>query len=118
MILWKPWLVRLLGCWAALLVSALLFGSFGFWGILWGGALLTLLYGVIRPLLQAVILPLNLFLAVILTPLTDAWLVLWAGAWSGASLTYWQAVATAALILLFFLPYSTEKRRRLLGERD
>ena len=112
----RAFLVRLLGCWAALSVSALVFHSFGLLGAAWGGLLLALFYTFLRPLLQAVLLPLNLLLAGALTPLTDAWLVLWAGAWSGGRLTYWQAVFTALLLLLFYLPYSRAKKERLLGE--
>lgn len=113
----RPWIVRLLGCWAALLVSALLFHSMGLLEAAWGGILLTLFYTFLRPLLQAVLLPFNLLLAGVLTPLTDAWLVLWAAAWSGGRLGYWQAVFTAVLILLFYLPYSRAKKERLLGGR-
>ncbi len=109
-------IARLLGSWGALAVCALLFpGSCTLWGILWGGLALTALYLLIRPLIQTLLLPLNLFLLGLLTPLTDALLVLWACAWTpGTELGYWQAVGAALLLSLFWLPYAKGKRNRLL----
>lgn len=109
-------IVRLICCPAALLVSSVVFwGRGGLMPVVAGGVILALLYIFIRPLLQILLIPFNIVLAGIFTPLTDAWLVLWAGAWSGAGWTYPQAVFTAVLIILFYLPYSRSRKEKLLG---
>lgn len=116
----RAFLIRLAGCWGALAVFGLLFpgrGSLG--GVLWGGALLAVLYVVIRPLLQTVLLPLNLLLFGIFTPLTDAWLVLWAWSWSGfAGFSYWAAVGCALLISLFWAPFARSRSTQWDKLRD
>lgn len=103
----KAFLIRLAGCWGALLVCVLLWPSCGgIASVLWGGLLLAVLYALIRPLLQTLLLPLNLLLFGIFTPLTDALLVLWAWNWSGFhGLGYWAAVGCALLLSLFWAPY-------------
>lgn len=110
----KGFLARLLGCFGAFALCGLVFpGSCTLWGVLWGGAVLTALYLFIRPLLQTVLLPLNLILFGLFTPLTDGLLVLWACAWTpGTNMGYWQAVCAALLISLFWLPYTAAKRKR------
>lgn len=109
----KSFLARLLGCWGAIGVCAILFpGSCTLWGILWSGLLLAALYLLVRPIFQTVILPFNLLLFGVLTPLTDALLALWACAWTpGTELTYWQAMCAALLCGLFWLPYSGMRRK-------
>lgn len=112
--------VRLVGCFAAFAVTGLVFpGSITLWGALFAALWLTLIFALIRPLLQAVLLPLNFVLVGVLTPLSDALLVWWAGAWAfgGVTLGYGQALFAAVLTLLFYLPYSRWKRNRLLGSR-
>lgn len=108
-------LARVLSCCGAFAVCALLFpGTCTIWGVLAGGALLTVFYVFLRPVLQGLILPLNLFLAGLLTPLTDALLVLWACAWTGGTeLSYWQSVCAALLAALFYLPYTRSKKAKL-----
>ncbi len=107
---------RLAGCLGAFLLCRLLFpGSLSLRGVLFGGLLLTVLYLLIRPVLQAVLLPLNLLFFGVFTPLADALLVLWACAWApGAALSYWPAVCCALLCSLFWLPYGAAKRRSVL----
>ncbi len=107
-------LVRFLGCVGAFAVCALLFpGSCTLAGALWGGAVLTVLYVAVRPILRAIFLPLDLLLFGAFIPLTDAWLVLWACAWTpGTALGYWQAAACALLCALFWLPYGRWLRSR------
>lgn len=109
----KVLFARLVGCVGAFALCGVLFpGACTLLGALWGGAFLTLLYALIRPLLQTLLLPLNLILFGIFTPLTDALLVLWACAWTpGTSLGYWQAVCAALLVSLFWLPCARGKRR-------
>ena len=69
-----------------------------------------------RPLLQLLVSPFNLFVFGLLTPLTDALLILWAAAWvKNLSLHYWEAVLTALLISLAYYPYSVWKKRKLAG---
>lgn len=108
---------RFAGCLGAFGICALVFpGSCTLWGVLWGGLALALLYLLVRPLVQTVILPLNLLLLGVFTPLTDGLLVLWACAWTpGTELGYWQAVAAALLCSLFWLPYVGARRRKLQG---
>lgn len=108
----KGLVVRYLGCMAALACCAVVFpGSCALWAAPLGGLVAAVLYSLIRPLLQTLLLPLNLFLLGVLTPLTDALLVLWACAWTpGLSLGYWQAVCAALLISLFWLPYARAKK--------
>jgi uncharacterized membrane protein YvlD (DUF360 family) len=107
--------IRLLGCLAALSLSALLFpGSADLSGVLVGALLLTLLYVLIRPLLLTLALPFNLLLLGLVTPLADALLIRWTAAWvGGLTLTYWQCVAVALLISLAYYPYSCRKQRQL-----
>ena len=108
-------IVRFVGCAASLAVTGLLFpGSCSLHGVLFGGLLLTLLYTFLRPLLQLLVSPFNLFVFGLLTPLTDALLILWAAAWvKNLSLHYWEAVLTALLISLAYYPYSVWKKRKL-----
>lgn len=81
--------------------------------VLWGSLMLTVLYTLVRPLMQTLILPLNLFLAGLLTPLTDALLVIWTGAWvPGLSLGYWDGVLFSMAAGLAYLPYARRKRQR------
>lgn len=107
---------RLAGCWGAFALCALLFpGSCSLWGAVWGGPLLTALYLFIRPLMQAVLLPLNLVFLGVFTPLTDAFLALWAFAWApGAAAGYGEALFCALLCSFFWLPYGKAKRQKLL----
>ncbi len=114
----KAFLARLAGCFCAFLLCGLLFPcSCSLWGALWAGAVLAVFYTLVRPMMQTLLLPLNLFFLGVFTPLTDALLVLWACAWTGGTeLGYWQAVCCALLCSLLWLPYSAAKRRRALGE--
>lgn len=106
--------IRFMGCTVALVLSALLFQGSCPLSVLWGSALLTIFYTLLRPLLQVLISPFNLFVLGLLTPLTDALLVKWAAAWTpGLSFTYWQAVAAALTISLAYYPYSVWKKRKL-----
>lgn len=110
-------LARLFGCWGAFLVCWLLFpGSCTLWGVFWGGLVLTALYVAVRPIIQTLLLPLNLFLLGVFTPLTDALLVLWACAWTpGTGLGWWQALAAALAVSVFWLPYTHSWRREHMG---
>lgn len=112
-----PIFYRLLNCLAALGVSALLFpGTIDLGGAAWGCLLLTLFYVLLRPVLQALTLPLNLFILGVATPFADALLVWWASAWvPGFSVGYLQAVVIALIISLFYMPYSWYKQKRLMG---
>ena len=107
--------IRLLGCLAALALSALLFpGAATLGGVLLGALMLTILYLLIRPLLLTLALPFNLLLFGLVTPLADALLIRWTAAWvGGLSLNYWQCVAAALLISLAYYPYSHWKQRQL-----
>lgn len=81
--------------------------------VLWSSLMLTALYTWIRPLMQTLILPLNLFLAGLLTPLTDALLIVWTSGWvHGLSLGYWEGVLLSLAIGIAYLPYSRGKERR------
>lgn len=108
---------RFFACLMALLLAAALFPEACLVsGAIWGSMLLTVFYALLRPLMQAVILPFNIFLCGLLTPITDALLVLWASAWgTGLSFTYWQSVAVALLVSALYLPFSYWKQRSLLG---
>ncbi len=106
-------LVRAVGCVLAFLLCGWAFGGCSLEGALLGGAVLTLVYILVRPLLQALLLPLNLLLLGVLTPLTDALLVWWACAWTpGTDMGYWQAVCAALLCALLWLPYGAVKQRQ------
>lgn len=109
--------LRFIGCLAALMITGLLFwGSVSLWGALLAALWMTFLYVFVRPLLQTILLPFNVLLLGVCTPLCDAWLVWWAGAWSfgGVSMGYGQALLVAILALIFYLPYSQGQKRRLL----
>lgn len=83
-----PW--ELAACWLSLLlVGLLLEQSLG--GLLGGGALLFLWRLLPRPVLLALLLPVNLPLAGLFTPVVDGLLVAWACAWTGVSLGLWVA---------------------------
>jgi uncharacterized membrane protein YvlD (DUF360 family) len=107
--------IRLAGIVIVLAVCGwLLPGSLQEGGLLWGSVMLGLLYIFLRPLLLTIVLPLNLLLFGLVTPLADALLVCWTAAWvGGLSLTYWQAVLVALALSLAYLPYSNSKQRRL-----
>ena len=78
---------------------------------LWGSLMLTVLYTLIRPFIQTLILPLNVFWAGLLTPLTDALLVSWTAAWvHGLSLGYWDGVLISLAIGAAYLPYARRRR--------
>lgn len=82
--------------------GAILRTVFGF------GLMLSVLYIFLRPLVQTLILPLNLLLLGLLTPLTDALLVRWTSAWVGGfSLNYPQSILFALALSAACLPYST-----------
>lgn len=106
---------RFVGSAAALTVTSLLFtGRFSLWAILFGSVMLTLLYILIRPLMQVIIAPFNLFLFGVLTPLADALLVLWTSAWiSGLSLRYWHCIVAALIISLVFCQYTAWKKEHV-----
>ena len=81
--------------------------------LLWGSLMLTVLYTLIRPFIQTLILPLNLFLGGLLTPLTDALLVSWTAACvHGLSLGYWDGVLVSLAIGAAYLPYARRRRGR------
>lgn len=106
---------RFAGCLFALSVAGLVFpGACTMGGVFWGSVLLTVFYVLLRPLMQVLILPFNLFTFGLLTPITDALFCLWASAWvGGLSLGYLQSVAAALLISLANIPYSAWKKRKL-----
>lgn len=106
---------RFIACGAALLLALPLFPGTGtVSAALWGSMLLTVFYTLVRPLLLTLLLPFNLFLVGLLTPLADALLVLWAGAWvNGLAFSYWQGVAVALLVSLLYMPYSYWKQKSL-----
>lgn len=80
-----------------------------------GALLLTLFYVLLRPLMQALLLPANLLLLGLATPFADALLVLWACAWSGGALPgYWTCLLCALFISLAYWPYSSWRGKRLL----
>ena len=112
-------LIRVVGAAAALMVAGLIFpGSVSVAGALWGTVMLTVLYVLLRPLLLAVLLPLNLVGLGLATPFGDGLLVLWTSAWvGGIHISYLQAVAVALMISLANLPYSNAKEQRVLGPR-
>ncbi len=113
----KAFLIRLSGCWGALAVFALLFPQAGtLSSVLLGGIVLAVLYALVRPLLQTVLLPFNLLLFGVFTPLTDALLVLWAWSWSGFhGPGYWAAVGCALLLSLFWAPYARSRSMQYSG---
>ena len=81
--------------------------------LLWGSLMLTVLYTLIRPFIQTLILPVNLFLGGLLTPLTDALLVSWTAACvHGLSLGYWDGVLVSLAIGAAYLPYARRRRGR------
>ena len=93
-------LIRILSGVGGLCVGCLLFGLPLSWDMaLIGGGWLFVFYLCIRPLMQLIILPLNLLALGILTLVTDALLVLWAAAWTPhLQFTYGQAFLIAACI--------------------
>lgn len=106
---------RFIACGAALLLALPLFPGTGtVSAALWGSMLLTVFYTLVRPLMLTILLPFNLFLIGLLTPLADALLVLWAGAWvNGLAFSYWQGVAVALLVSVLYTPYSCWKQKSL-----
>ena len=107
-------LCRWLGCFVSLLAAGYVFlGELNLWPAFWGGLLLTVFYLLLRPIMQTLILPFNLFLLGLLTPVTDALFVLWAASSFGIGLHYWHSLLTALLISLCYLPVSIYKRRKL-----
>ena len=102
---------RWIGCMVSLCAGALIFpGSCDA-----GGVLLTLLYVFLKPLFQVIILPVNLFVAGLLTPVADGLLVWWTSAWiPGIALGYGQSVLIAVCISLCYLPYSYYKKHQVL----
>lgn len=92
---------KFLCCGAAYLCGNILFrGHFSPLRLLPAAILLTVFYLFIRPVFQAVILPLNLFLLGILTPITDGLLVFWAAGLGGNPFGYWQSVILALFLSL------------------
>nr|WP_122012182.1 phage holin family protein [Maliibacterium massiliense] len=108
-------LARVAGCALSLCAAGLLFpGISSLGGVLWGTLMLTLLYTLLRPAMQAIIAPLNLVVLGLLTPITDALFVWWTSAWvGGLALSYGQSIVVALLISLCFVPYSCWKQRLL-----
>lgn len=111
----NPAIMRIVSCVIALSATALIFpGSCNFWGLLWGTVMLTILYILLRPLIQLVCFPFNAVLLGLVTPFVDALLVRWTVAWvGGLQLTYWQCLVTALLIGVAYYPYSAWKQRRV-----
>lgn len=70
---------------------------------LWGSLMLTVLYTLIRPFIQTLILPLNVFLAALLVSWTAAWV-------HGLSLGYWDGVLISLAIGAAYLPYARRRR--------
>ena len=102
-----------LGLWAVsglLLVGLLLEQSLG--GLLGGGALLFLWRLLPRPVLLALLLPVNLPLAGLFTPVVDGLLVAWACAWTGVSLGLWGCLAAALALGIARLPLARWKWAR------
>lgn len=111
----KYCLARLAGGCVGLAAVRLLFHlDFGVWAWLRCGALLCLLYLLVRPLMQLVILPFDLFLFGLVSLFADALLIRWAAAWTpGLSLSYPQALAAALVTGLCFWPYASARKNRL-----
>lgn len=111
----RPLFARIVGLLAALLLIDLIFPDVANGtGLIWGALLLAVFYVILRPLLQVLILPLNIVMAGLLTPLSDALLVRWAAAWApGLTLTFWQSLLAALLISLAYYPYVCWKQQRL-----
>lgn len=107
--------VRLLGIVLVLaLCGRLAPGSVLAGGLIWASLMLGLLYTFLRPLLLTLVLPFNLLLFGLLTPLADALLIRWTAAWvNGLTLTYWQSVLVALALGAAYLPYSNWKQKRL-----
>ena len=107
-----PFMARLIGCFAALMAVGYIFPeTVTLMGAVWGSLLLAGFYTLLRPLSEAILLPLNLFLFGLATPFMDALFVLWAAAWiNGLSMGYWQAFAAALLISVAFMPYAALRR--------
>lgn len=104
-----PW--ELAACWLSLLlVGLLLEQSLG--GLLGGGALLFLWRLLPRPVLLALLLPMNLPLAGLFTPVVDGLLVAWACAWTGVSLGLWGCLAAALALGIARLPLARWKWAR------
>lgn len=104
-----PW--ELAACWLSLLlVGLLLEQSLG--GLLGGGALLFLWRLLPRPVLLALLLPVNLPLAGLFTPVVDGLLVAWACAWTGVSLGLWGCLAAALALGIARLPLARWKWAR------
>ena len=97
----KACLIRIAACVIGILAGNVLFDmrlTFA------AGCLMTLMlvimYIVLRPLMQLIVLPFNLFLFGLLTVASDALFVLWASAWTPeSSIAYWQAAVIAAVVL-------------------
>ena len=85
-------------------------------GLLGGGALLFLWRLLPRPVLLALLLPVNLPLAGLFTPVVDGLLVAWACAWTGVSLGLWGCLAAALALGIARLPLARWKWARR-GER-
>ena len=91
-----------------------------FWGaayavaahLLGGGALLFLWRLLPRPVLLALLLPVNLPLAGLFTPVVDGLLVAWACAWTGVSLGLWGCLAAALALGIARLPLARWKWAR------
>lgn len=102
---------ELAACWLSLLlVGLLLEQSLG--GLLGGGALLFLWRLLPRPVLLALLLPVNLPLAGLFTPVVDGLLVAWACAWTGVSLGLWGCLAAALALGIARLPLARWKWAR------
>ena len=86
-----------------------------FWAWLACLAWLSLFYLVIKPIGQAMALPLNLALLNLPQFFVDALLVWWASAWTPQlALSYPESLLIAALATACFWPYDAARKRRLL----
>ena len=109
-------LFRLLSILVGLLLCGLVFpGSIALGALVWGTLMLLGLYLLLRPVMQAISTPFNLFLFGLVTPITDALFILWTQAWVlGMSLNYGECIVAAIIISVCYFPYSLYKQHRLL----
>jgi len=100
---------RLIGCTLGLLAGCFLFNTdMEIRQIIICVVLMTIFFTYLRPLINLIILPFNIFLLGILGLFADALLVYWA---AGRNFGYLQALFIAVIIALCYLPYKKSKFR-------
>jgi uncharacterized membrane protein YvlD (DUF360 family) len=98
----RLYVVRYIGCAAALAAGCVLFKAPFDVSVLGWAALLAALYTVIKPLYSFLALPLDMFFSGLGTLCLDALMIRIAMPYA---INYWQVLAIAALIMVCFIPY-------------